>query len=40
MDLIVRENYDEKEGIYNNKLGVIKKLSQLNIEYLEFLFFS
>lgn len=28
MDLIVRENYEEKEGIYNNKLGVIKKQSE------------
>ena len=27
VDLIVRENYEEKEGIYNNKLGIIKKYS-------------
>ena len=30
MDLIVRENYDEKEGISNNKLGVIKKIEWVN----------
>ena len=25
VDLIVRESYEEKEGIYNNKLGIINR---------------
>lgn len=41
MSLIVKKVMRKKRGIYNNKLGIIKKieLGQLNIECLEFLFF-